>query len=397
MAKNFGKANSAKAIAEVAKASNEKANVIQVKMIRDEKLFDYPQNEEDIIHTTDLEESIKNVGFTDPIDITDFNMKEGNYTIVSGHRRRMAGRKVGISTFPCIVRHFNNAEALHNFVLLSNSQRDSSKDPLLYCRRYKMHEEYLINSNFQGSIREKVAERLGISIQQADRYNQFNKIILPVWDMVKNEIVGMSSVLPMATHSVDEQNEILKIMLECLESGSILTRDMCNEIIKGYRSGKKTFLEMIQYEIATTTKKSSGISIMNIDSEPIDSNEKESSSFNQNNEIDYDYSHRETFNDDHNESSYEKERLTKEDYNAIDLVQKTKETERKKVEQGRTGDEMNQCLKKLERLLNEYYEFESKEIADTVMKTMDTMIQLLSSKIKNIESKYYKEQELQLE
>ena len=147
MAKNFGKAGSMKQINAVAKASGEKANIVQVKLIADENLFDFEKNGEDITHTEDLEVSMQENGFTDPIEVTDFGMENGKYTIVSGHRRRMAGRKVGIETFPCIVRKFNSEVDLHNAVLLANSQRDSSKDPLLFCNRYKMHEEYLKEKN----------------------------------------------------------------------------------------------------------------------------------------------------------------------------------------------------------------------------------------------------------
>ena len=83
MAKNFGNAGSAKTIKAVAQASNEKANVITVKMVSDENLIDYAKNNEDITDTTDLENSMKELGFTDPIEATDYGMEEGKYTIAS--------------------------------------------------------------------------------------------------------------------------------------------------------------------------------------------------------------------------------------------------------------------------------------------------------------------------
>ena len=68
-----------------------------------------------------------------------------------------------------------------------------------------------------------------------------NSVILPVWDMVRAEIVGMSSVVSMGTHPEAEQMEILKIMQEALNKGVTLTRDTMKKIIDGYRSGKKTW------------------------------------------------------------------------------------------------------------------------------------------------------------
>ena len=225
MAKNFGKAGSAKTINDVAKASAIKAQVVVLKNIADENLVDYEHNNEDVSDLADLVQSMTENGFTDPLEVTDFGMEVGKFTIVSGHRRRMAGRKMGYESFPCIVRNFNNEIEVKNYVLFANSQRDSSKDPLLFCKRYKMHEEYLKEAGFEGKIREEIAKRLGISVAQADRYNTMNKIILPVWDMIRKEIVGMSSVLPMASHTVKEQEEIYVIMQEALKNDTLLTRD----------------------------------------------------------------------------------------------------------------------------------------------------------------------------
>lgn len=108
MAKNFGNAINTKIIDKVAKASAEKAQVTVLKMISNDCLVDYPKNQEDITDTTDLENSIKELGFTDPIEVTNFGQKDKVYMIVSGHRRRQAGVKCGMDIFPCIVRTFTN-------------------------------------------------------------------------------------------------------------------------------------------------------------------------------------------------------------------------------------------------------------------------------------------------
>jgi hypothetical protein len=106
-----------------------------------------------------------------------------------------------------------------------------------------MHERHLKSINFQGSIREEIAKRLGISVQQADRYNQMNKIIMPVWDLVRDNLVGMSSVLPMAVLKQKEQQNIFEILQkyisphgEDFESGTELTREKVKEIIDNYKN-----------------------------------------------------------------------------------------------------------------------------------------------------------------
>ncbi|MCL2320886.1 MAG: ParB/RepB/Spo0J family partition protein [Oscillospiraceae bacterium] len=221
------------------KENSESVNIVRFKMLKNENLFDSKYNTEDIEDTLDLENSINELGFTDPIEVTDFfDIGEGNYTIISGHRRRMAGVKADINKFPCIIRSFKSEEEVKNYILLSNSYRDSSKDPLLYCKRYKAHEAYLEDSSFKGNIREEIAKRLGISVRQANRYNRFNKIISPVWDLVRDGVVGMSSVLEMANFDKDEQEAIFNILLGCIKRGEDLPREKCENIIKEYKSKK---------------------------------------------------------------------------------------------------------------------------------------------------------------
>ena len=235
MAKNFGKSPAAKRFDEIAKNTMANTNTESIVLIENSKLLNYPDNGEDIAYTADIENSIGELGFTDPLEVTDYAMSGGQYMIVSGHRRRAAGVKCGMNLFPCIIKPFKNKTDLHNYVLLANSHRDSSKDLLLYCKRYKLHEQHLKSVKFQGSVREEIAKRLGISVQQADRYNQMNKIIAPVWDLVRDDAVGMSSVLPMAVLTLGEQQEILEILKAASDSGIELTRGKVREIIENYK------------------------------------------------------------------------------------------------------------------------------------------------------------------
>jgi len=208
-------------------------------------LLDYPNNIE-IGDTSDLEESMDQLGFTTPIEVTAFGQPEGKYMIISGHRRRAAGVKLGMTEFKCIVRVFKSEAKVNNYVLLANNQRDSVKDPFLYCALWKKHEEYLIESGFEGNIRKEIAKRLGISVQQADRYNTLYRVIQPVWVLIKDNLVGMSSVMPMASHTEEQQIEIYAMLNECMASGDTLTRETVKKIVDGYRDGKKSYSAVVK-------------------------------------------------------------------------------------------------------------------------------------------------------
>lgn len=405
MGNKFDKSKAVQGIKEVAQASNEKANLITIKYYKDEDLIDYQRNNEDISTTEDIEKSIDEQGFTDPIEITDFGAEEGKFIIVSGHRRRMAGRKKGMKSFPCILRHFKNDTEVYNYVLYSNTQRDSAKDPLLFAKRYKMHEEYLKESNFKGSMREEIASRLGLKLAQADRYNQMNKVILPVWDLVRDGAVGMSCITDsgMYTHSTEEQEEILQIMNECVKSNNELTRPIMKKIVKGYREGKITWIEIIQDESdknkfinPPTAHPQAGISVVNINTDPTETKEHETSPLDRNNEINYDYGHREGLGGDYDQ--YASERLDSDDIQAIELAKNNEEKEEKEKKPPLTdeekklqaGEKISQTLSKIEGLLNDFYKFEDSDKAETVMKTMGSIIKVLVAEMESISTEYEK-------
>lgn len=391
MAKNFGNAGSAKTIKEVAKASAEKAQVIVVKMINNNNLHDYPNNREDVDGTGDLENSIKEIGFTDPIEVTAFGQDEGEYMIVSGHRRRSAGVKCGMEAFPCIVKPFESQREVENYVLLANSQRDSAKDPLLFCKRYKMHEEYLKEAGFKGKMRDEIAKRLGISTPQADRYNTMNKIILPVWDMVRDEIVGMSSVLPMASHSEEEQAEIYNIMQEALKKGVTLTRDTVKMIVEKYREGKKTWAEIADLP------RDSGLPLnSSINTEP--SETREPKEYDRNDEVrhDFDPIAAEADRADADRAAWEAQQAAEQGGDDVDEDGEEKSGEPKEKKPPLTDEEKREkrakdILKDLEKLntcLSDLYTFENKEEAEEALRNMASTFTVVVDEMYNISREY---------
>lgn len=373
MAKNFGNAGSMKAVANAKKVEQEKAQVVALQNISNDNLIDNPKNGEDISFTADLEESMKQNGFTDPMEVTDFGMDNGKYMILSGHRRRMAGVKVFGKEFffPCIVRHFDNAEQVQNYTLMANAQRDSAKDPCLFCARYKLHEEYLESIGFKGSKREEIAKRLGISAQQADRYNNMNKIILPVWDMVRAEIVGISSVQPMAKHTKEEQLVIYNIMQSAVDKGVNLSRDTVKKIVDGFREGKTTWEEIADMP------RDSGLPLNGFaDSEPSESRDNGESG-NRNDEVNREHDPIA----DELDAMDEAEREWNE--NQQDNEEKEKHEPTPEEKALKLGEDIAKQLAKLDTSLQDIWKCKDKESAvDIVINMKSTMLALVDEMVR---------------
>lgn len=377
MAKNFGNAGSMKAVANAKKVEQEKAQVVALQNISNNNLIDNPKNGEDISFTADLEESMKQNGFTDPMEVTDFGMDNGKYMILSGHRRRMAGVKVFGKEFffPCIVRHFDNAEQVQNYTLMANAQRDSAKDPCLFCARYKLHEEYLESIRFKGSKREEIAKRLGISAQQADRYNNMNKIILPVWDMVRAEIVGISSVQPMAKHTKEEQLVIYNIMQSAVDKGVNLSRDTVKKIVDGFREGKTTWEEIADMP------RDSGLPLNGFaDSEPSESRDNGESG-NRNDEVNREHDPIADELDAMDEAEREWNENQQENEDEAEEKEKHEPTPEEKAL--KLGEDIAKQLAKLDTSLQDIWKCKDKESAvDIVINMKSTMLALVDEMVR---------------
>lgn len=380
MAKNFGNAGSMKAVANAKKVEQEKAQVVALQNISNDNLIDNPKNGEDISFTADLEESMKQNGFTDPMEVTDFGMDNGKYMILSGHRRRMAGVKVFGKEFffPCIVRHFDNAEQVQNYTLMANAQRDSAKDPCLFCARYKLHEEYLESIGFKGSKREEIAKRLGISAQQADRYNNMNKIILPVWDMVRAEIVGISSVQPMAKHTKEEQLVIYNIMQSAVDKGVNLSRDTVKKIVDGFREGKTTWEEIADMP------RDSGLPLNGFaDSEPSESRDNGESG-NRNDEVNREHDPIADELDAMDEAEREWNENQQDNEDGEDEVEEKEKHEPTPEEKAlKLGEDIAKQLAKLDTSLQDIWKCKDKESAvDIVINMKSTMLALVDEMVR---------------
>lgn len=380
MAKNFGNAGSMKAVANAKKVEQEKAQVVALQNISNDNLIDNPKNGEDISFTADLEESMKQNGFTDPMEVTDFGMDSGKYMILSGHRRRMAGVKVFGKEFffPCIVRHFDNAEQVQNYTLMANAQRDSAKDPCLFCARYKLHEEYLESIGFKGSKREEIAKRLGISAQQADRYNNMNKIILPVWDMVRAEIVGISSVQPMAKHTKEEQLVIYNIMQSAVDKGVNLSRDTVKKIVDGFREGKTTWEEIADMP------RDSGLPLNGFaDSEPSESRDNGESG-NRNDEVNREHDPIADELDAMDEAEREWNENQQDNEDGKDEAEEKEKHEPTPEEKAlKLGEDIAKQLAKLDTSLQDIWKCKDKESAvDIVINMKSTMLALVDEMVR---------------
>lgn len=239
-------------VSAVAKKSNEVANISTIISIEVEKLIPHPKNNEDVDFTNDLELSIKARGFIGAIDVTDFGHEDGNYTIVSGHRRVEAAKKVGMKTIPCIVYHYSSDIAVREALFLGNLYRDSSRDPMLMVTRFMNYQNLELEKGTKPTkIVEGFSKATGQSMQMTYVYRSVSRCIPEVWNMIRAGKTSMSNVQNMGTLNSKEQLAVYKMFDRYIEENDIeqLTRKVAEKIINGYKVGQnyEEIMEAIEH------------------------------------------------------------------------------------------------------------------------------------------------------
>lgn len=146
-----------------------------VRQLRVADLEDNPMNrfsmaeDEQFLSTV---ESVKKDGFLEDIIVTPA-AAEGKYRIVSGHRRVAAARKLGKTTVPCKVRHYEDSLAELRALMGANLHR-RNLSPFDMARQLETLREVLKNEDkLPANIKEQselMAEQTDLSRATVERY-----------------------------------------------------------------------------------------------------------------------------------------------------------------------------------------------------------------------------------
>ena len=145
---------------------------------------------------------------------------EGDYEIISGHRRKRASEIAGKTTMPVIIRDLDDDEAIIHMVD-SNLQREF----ILHSERaaaYLMKKEAVqrkagrpskenssqVGTNFRAD--QLIADEAGTSRNQVQRYIRLNNLIRPILDMVDAEKIAFTPAVELSYLKPAEQDALLE-------------------------------------------------------------------------------------------------------------------------------------------------------------------------------------------
>lgn len=212
-----------------------------------------------------LIDSISNLGVLTPIIVR--SLDDGNYEIISGHRRAEACRRLGIETIPCIVKELTKDEATVILVDL-NLQRDEVL-PSEKAHAYKMKMDALKNqgartdlTSTQSVSKFRTAEDVGKenneSRETVRRYIRLTYLIPEILKLVDEGRIAFTPAVELSFLPSEEQNEVYgfyeneevtpsysqTVRMKKLYSEGQLTSDRISEIMAEAKANQKDFLKI---------------------------------------------------------------------------------------------------------------------------------------------------------
>lgn len=180
----------------------------------------HPFKVQDDERMQDTAESIREYGVLVPAIVRP--REEGGYEIVAGHRRKRGCEIAGLDTMPAIVRDLDD-DAATIIMIDSNIQRES----LLPSERAFAYKMKLEAMKRQGSRRdltssqvgtkllradETIAEQMGTSRNQIQRFVRLTNLIPEMLDMVDNHKIAFNPAVELSYLKPEEQTDLLDAM-----------------------------------------------------------------------------------------------------------------------------------------------------------------------------------------
>ena len=195
--------------------SREKITVIDLPIAALRSFEEHPYKVVDNEEMASLVDSIYNQGILTPITVRP--LANGEYEIVSGHRRVFACKKLGIEKIPSFVKELTREEAI---VIMTDS--NLHRDGLLPSEKafaYKMKRDAL---SHQGKTSPQVGEKLltvekvgldaGDSKNQVLRYIRLTELITEILLMVDNGKIALTPAVELSYLTKQEQRDLLETM-----------------------------------------------------------------------------------------------------------------------------------------------------------------------------------------
>lgn len=226
-----------------------------------EQIHDFPEHPFKVIDNEEMDDLVKSVSVKGVILPTIVRQKDdGSYEMISGHRRKHAALRAGLTEIPCIIKDLTDDEATI-LMVDSNIQREEIL-PSEKAFAYKMkleamkHQGKNITSapmEQKQTSRELLAEEVGESASNIQRFIRLTYLIPELLELVDEKRIALRPAVELSYISEDNQEFLYDIfkydeatptlsqaqLLRKLDEKGELTEDKLEDIMREEKPNQK--------------------------------------------------------------------------------------------------------------------------------------------------------------
>lgn len=217
-------------------------NEMQIVEMEDSQLLDDPKNkeiygEDDL---TSLVDDIKEIGFIGTIVAY---KDQDKYRIISGHRRRNAAKKAGITKYKVVIQAPPANQWVKDRMLIQANLHNRRKTPMIIAREidtlFASYKEEQKENRLKGSCEDEmghslialVANQLEISSSQVSKYKSLLKLEISLQELADNEKISWSALAGATKLSVKQQRKLAESIKQKIKT-------------EGYSKVTRTWIEL---------------------------------------------------------------------------------------------------------------------------------------------------------
>ncbi|MGN1269094.1 MAG: ParB/RepB/Spo0J family partition protein [Candidatus Aphodocola sp.] len=240
------------------------------------KIHDFPGHPFKVLINDEMYEmvdSIKKYGVLVPTLVRP--LSNGEFEMISGHRRKKASELANNETLPCIIRNLTDDEA--TIIMVDSNMQREHLLPSEKAFAYKMKLEAMKRQGFRNDLTsdqvgekltsvDKLAKDSPDSKSQIQRYIRLTKLIKPLLNMVDNDEIGFGPAVEISFITKTEQKWLLDSIESNLSTPSLsqaqelkrlsldgkLSKEKLNEILS---QEKPNQVEKLKLEIRSLKNK----------------------------------------------------------------------------------------------------------------------------------------------
>ena len=233
---------------------------IEVAKIRPFKDHPFKVLDDEKMH--ELVESIMLNGVLVPVTVRP--LEDGDYEMISGHRRLFAVKEIGLERIPAIVKKYDDDEAVLAMVD-SNLQREEilpSEKAFAYKMRYDAMRRQGQRSDLtssrigtklqEGRADDELADKVGESRGQLHRYLRLVELIPPILELVDKKALALATAVEVSFLDHEVQQMLYEYMCEneiCKTFQIFALRDYLATDFSSSRSPRRNSRNISQHSI----------------------------------------------------------------------------------------------------------------------------------------------------